>query len=471
MKQPNILFFLTDDQRFDTIAALGNDEIKTPNMDALVAQGVTFTHGHIPGGTVPAVCMPSRAMIQTGRSMFRLQGEGASVPKDHALLGETLKNNGYDTFGIGKWHNGVDAFARSFTDGGEIFFGGMQDHWNVPVFHFDSTGKYEGALPRVENWEYSNKVKMVHGDHVHAGKHSSELFVDSALDCLSRWKRENPFYLYLAFMAPHDPRTMPEEYRKMYPPENITLPDNFMEEYPFYYGPETIRCESLVAYPRNAHEIKQNIAEYYGMITHLDHELGRVVDYLKEIGEYDDTIIVFAGDNGLALGQHALMGKHSCYDNAVRVPLIFAGPGLAKGKQTDAYAYLMDIYPTLCDMLGIPIPESVDAKSLLPAIAGDETVYEALYLGFADVTRGVRKGEWKYIEYCTDDLFKQQLFYLPDDPFEIHNLMGEEGIQARVAEMQEILVDFSKQWAEQENAYGKCFWENRAKQMQQSVTL
>ncbi len=463
MKKPNIMFFLTDDQRFDTIAALGNPEIKTPRIDELVAQGVAFTHGHIPGGTVPAVCMPSRAMIQTGRSMFRLQQEGAEVPKEHALLGETLKNNGYDTFGIGKWHNGIDAFARSFTDGGEIFFGGMQDHWNVPVFHFDPTGKYEGALKKVDNWEYSNKVTTVHGDHIHAGKHSSELFVDSALDCLQRWDRENPFYMYLAFMAPHDPRTMPEEFHKMYDPEKITLPDNFMEEYPFRYGPESIRCESLVAYPRNAEEIKQNIADYYGMISHLDHELGRVIDYLKEQGEYENTIIVLAGDNGLALGQHALMGKHSCYENSVRVPLVFAGPGLPKGKQTSAYAYLMDIFPTFCDMLEIPIPESVDAKSLLPAICGDETVHDALYLGFADVTRGVRKGDWKYIEYCTEDLFKQQLFYLPEDPCEIHSQMGVQGTQARVEEMQGYMLNFAEQWTERENEFGKRFWEKREK--------
>lgn len=124
-------FFFTDDQRFDTINALGNKKIITPNIDNIVKTGVTFTHAHIPGGTSGAICMPSRAMIHSGKNLFDLHDSGSSIPADHSLLGETLRNNGYRTFGTGKWHNGTDAYARSFTDGDEIFFGGMNDHWNV----------------------------------------------------------------------------------------------------------------------------------------------------------------------------------------------------------------------------------------------------------------------------------------------------------------------------------------------------
>ena len=126
MKKPNIVFIVTDDQRFNTIHALGNEEIITPNMDWLVQNGTSFMQAHIPGGTSGAVCMPSRAMIHTGRTLFSLDGEGQTIPKEHKTLGETLRKNGYFAYGTGKWHNGPPAFTRSFDMGNEIFFGGWR---------------------------------------------------------------------------------------------------------------------------------------------------------------------------------------------------------------------------------------------------------------------------------------------------------------------------------------------------------
>ena len=155
--KPNILFFFTDDQRFDTIRALGNPLVHTPAMDRLVARGVSFTQAHIPGGTSAAVCMPSRAMLHTGRTLFHLDGAGADIPPEHTLMGEYLRSHGYRTWGTGKWHNGVPSYARSFSDGAEIFFGGMDDHWNVPVFDYDPEGKYEGTLPQCPDAFRSNE--------------------------------------------------------------------------------------------------------------------------------------------------------------------------------------------------------------------------------------------------------------------------------------------------------------------------
>ena len=157
--KPNILLFFTDDQRFDTIRALGNDQIQTPNLDALVARGTTFTHAHIPGGTCGAVCMPSRAMLHTGRRLFHIDGEGQQIPQGHITLGEYLQSAGYTTFGTGKWHNGRGAYARSFSEGDEIFFGGMGDHWNVPAYHFDPTGQYHSKRPYVADPFYSNTTE------------------------------------------------------------------------------------------------------------------------------------------------------------------------------------------------------------------------------------------------------------------------------------------------------------------------
>ena len=117
----NILFLFADDMRYDTIHALGNPEIITPNLDELVKNGTSFMNAHIPGGSWAAVCQPSRAMLNTGRGLYHLKDLGAAIPEDHALLGETLRQNGFNTFGTGKWHNCTRSYARSFSDGAEIF--------------------------------------------------------------------------------------------------------------------------------------------------------------------------------------------------------------------------------------------------------------------------------------------------------------------------------------------------------------
>ena len=160
MKKPNVLLLFTDDQRSDTIATLGNDVVKTPNLDKLIARGTAFTHAHIPSGTSGAVCMPSRAMLHSGRTLYHLHGPGNQIPEEHTTMGEMFQSNGYRTFGTGKWHNGKPAFARSFTDGDEIFFGGMSDHWNVPVHHYDPSGKYESRLPYCVDEFTTKEVKL-----------------------------------------------------------------------------------------------------------------------------------------------------------------------------------------------------------------------------------------------------------------------------------------------------------------------
>ena len=459
--KPNIVFFFTDDQRFDTINAWGYPFVKTPNMDKLVAMGTSFTRAHIPGGTVPAVCMPSRAMLHTGRTLFNLFDSGQEIPEDHELLGETLQKAGYRTFGTGKWHNGTQAYARSFTDGGEILFGGMGDHWNVPACHFDPTGKYECNNPFIKIPSSSNKLDYRLCDHTTAGKHSSELFCDFAVDFIDEYDDDAPFFMYISFMAPHDPRTMPEEFRKMYDPETTELPPNFMGGHPIDTGALHIRDELLAEFPRGRKEIKQHIAEYYGMITHLDHEMGKVITALGKKGELENTIFVFAGDNGLAVGQHGLMGKQNLYEHSVRVPLIFAGPGVPKGQQRDTYTYLLDIYPSLCDLIGVDIPETVEGKSLVKAMNDPEFRHrETLYLAYGKTIRGVRDDQFKLIEYVVEDDQNTQLFDLKNDPWELNNLASDPEYADKLQSLKEELFRLRDKWNDTSHPIGKVFWEN-----------
>jgi arylsulfatase A-like enzyme len=460
MKKPNIVFFFTDDQRFDTIAALGNKTIQTPNMDKLVDRGCSFTHAHIPCGTSGAVCMPSRAMLWTGRSLFHIEREGQSIPPEHTTMGETFQKAGYTTYGTGKWHNGTKSFARTFSTGGEIFFGGMQDHWNVPAHSFDPTGEYAARTRKVNNPMFDNKEIVNICDHVTPGKHSSELFADAAIEFLDGRTEENPFLLYISFMAPHDPRSMPDEYRALYDLEKIELPPNYRDSHPINYGIRDCRDEVLAAWPRKEEEVKLHIAEYYAMITHLDYQIGRVMNALEERGELDNTIIVFAGDNGLSVGQHGLMGKQNLYDHSIRVPLILAGPGIPEGEKTDRYAYLFDIFPTLCGLTGVDAPESVEGINWVEGLQRDEEPREYLYFAFTELLRGVKNRKYKLIEYMGNGTDETELFDLENDPWEMHNLAGKPEVQVVVEELRTHLFALRDEWDDRDHPLGKIFWDD-----------
>jgi arylsulfatase A-like enzyme len=460
MKKPNIVFFFADDQRFDTIAALGNRGIITPNLDRLVARGLAFTQAHIPCGTIAAVCMPSRAMLWSGRSLFHIKGEGQTIPTEHITMGEAFRAAGYDTFGTGKWHNGTEAYARTFSKGAEIFFGGMQDHWNVPAHSFDPTGKYAARARKINNPMFSNKEIITICDHVTPGKHSSELFCDAAIDFLLHRDDSNPFLMYVAFMAPHDPRSMPDEFKKLYDADKITLPPNFREAHPIDYGIRDCRDEVLSAWPREENETKRHIAEYYAMITHLDYELGRVMQVLENQGILDETIIVFAGDNGLAVGQHGLFGKQSLYEHSVRVPLIFSGPGIPQNRRSDSYVYLYDIFPTLCGLAGIDVPDSVEGMDVLTCMHGDGTERAHLYFACMDMLRGVKNHKYKLIEYMGNGSDATELFDLEHDPWEMRNLVDDPAMEKVVAEMRSLLFRLRDEWGDTSHPSGRRFWNN-----------
>lgn len=461
-KKPNVLFILADDERFDTIHAFGNDEIKTPNLDRLVAEGTAFTRAHIPGGTSGAVCMPSRAMLNSGKTLFHLYGAGEQIPQSHTTMGQCFRENGYRAIGIGKWHNGTESYARSFSDGDEIFFGGMWDHWNVPVNSFHSDGKYKNLVRSTPNFSHANHPMDMIAERITAGKHSTELFTDAAIRFIEQ-PHDEPFFLYTALLAPHDPRTMPDRFKNMYDPSKISLPNNFAAEHPFYFGIDPKigedRDESLAAHPRTESEIRRHIADYYAMISHIDENVGRILDALERTKQLDNTIIVYTGDNGLAVGRHGLMGKQNLYDHSIRVPLILRGPGIPKGERRDAYVYLMDIYPTLCELCGISIPSSVEGKSFKEVIFGGKATRTTMYFAYTHLIRAVKDERFKLIRYKLEP-DQTQLFDLDEDPDEMVNLYHDPRYRAVRDQLEKLLLQERDQWEDDaENCFTRMFWE------------
>lgn len=456
--KPNILLLLTDDQRFDTIAALGNPHIATPHMDRLVARGAAFTHAHIPGGTSGAVCMPSRAMLHTGRGLFQIDGCGQRVPDEHTLLGEHLQAAGYYTFGTGKWHNGEKAFARSFRDGAEIFFGGMTDHWNVPAFDFDPSGRYDATCPVVDEPNKGKIVRERPGNHVRGGTHSSELISTALVDFLASYAGNAPFFAYGAYLAPHDPRTMPKAFRAQYRDEDIPLPESFVPRHPFDLGVHGIRDEVLAPQPRTEADMLAHQADYYAMITHLDAQIGRVLAALEARGELDNTLVVFAGDNGLAVGRHGLLGKQNLYEHATRVPLLIAGPGVPAGVRSDALVYLLDIFPTLCELADVPVPASVTGDSLVPCIRDGAPGRDALYLAYTELHRAVRTRTHKWIEVRAAGERHVQLFDLDADPHELHDRSEDPDCAAVRAELEAALLTQRDASGDLDSTWGQRFW-------------
>lgn len=409
--RPNILFLFTDDQRFDAVQALGSPEVVTPNMDRLVAEGMAFTHATVQGSTVPAVCQPSRAMLMTGRTLYRAPRDCGQL----VTLPQHLRDHGYVTFGTGKWHNAAPSFARGFTHGAEIFFGGMSNHLEVPVHDYDPGGEYPAEARRIGK------------------RFSSELFSDAVIDFLHRHDGARPFFAYVSYTAPHDPRMAPPEYAQMYDPGRIAVPPNFMPMHPFDNGEMVIRDELLAPFPRTPEVVQEHIAAYWAMITHLDAHIGRVLAALEETGHARDTIIVFAGDNGLAVGQHGLMGKQNMYEHSVRVPLVLAGPGIPAGARSDALCYLLDIFPTLTDLVDLPTPETVEGRSLAPIIRGEtDRTRASLFHAYMDKQRSVRDERFKLVEYFTGDGHVTQLFDLLADPWEMANLASAPGMDSEV---------------------------------------
>jgi len=438
--RPNILFIFADDQTFEGVRALGNGEIETPNLDRLVRNGMTFTHAYNMGSWTGAVCIASRTMLNTGLFVWHAQKVDN---KTDTRFGDTRKywsqlidDAGYSTYMTGKWH--LKAKADTLFDHTvNIRPGGMPNQ--------TPEGYDRPHDDKADPW---SPYDPAFGGYWEGGRHWSEVLGDDATAFIEQAsKSDDPFFMYLAFNAPHDPRQSPKEYIDKYPLSAIAVPENFQ---PMHPDKDTIGCgqnlrdEKLAPFPRTASAVKVHRQEYYAIITHMDTQIGRILNALEKSGKADSTYIFFTADHGLAVGRHGLMGKQNLYDHSIRVPLMVNGPGIPKDKRIDAPVYLQDIMPTTLELAGAAVPDYVQFKSLLPFIDGrrDES-YEAIYGGYLDLQRMILYRGFKLMLFPKAP--KVLLFDLKNDPLEMNNLAEQPRQQRRMRRLFARLLELQRQ--------------------------
>jgi choline-sulfatase len=402
-------------------------------------------------------------MLHTGRYLWNCGGGECGY---YPLLGEVLQMGGYDTYITGKWHNGDQTALRSFTNGKTIgpgFYASTAEDgiaYNRPKagnFWTPWDPNYRGHWTPQDLWDIKHPREVASwvsqngpspqkaGSRYELRQHSCELYADSAIEMLRQTasRPDRPFFLYLAWNSPHDPRQAPKEMVDMYPIDKIEVPPNFLPQHPFDQGDARVRDEMLAPFPRTAYDVQVHRREYYALITYMDQQLGRIVDALDKTGLGDNTCIVVTGDHGIAVGEHGLMGKQNLYDCSVRMPFIMAGPGIAAGRQIDAMMYQHSLFPTLCEWAGLPIPAAVQFPSLLPLLRGErERLFDSVYCAYRGYQRMVRTEQHKLILY--PGAKKVQLFDITKDPWEMNNLADDSAQAATVSK----LFDQLKKWQE-----------------------
>jgi len=433
--KPNILFLFTDDQAFETIRALGHTDIDTPHLDRLVARGTTFTHAYNMGSFSPAVCVASRTMLVTGRSLWDAQSIYKTTDAERVagrLWPQLLASAGYQTFFTGKWHIQANAEA-AFTVAKNI----------RPGMPRDTPEGYNRPLQgQPDPWSPSDPK---FGGFWQGGKHWSEVGADDAVEFLQASKgTTQPFFMYVAFNAPHDPRQSPQSYIDKYPLSRIAVPRNFLPEYPHKEdigSGKNLRDEKLGPFPRTEHAVKVHRQEYYALVTHLDTQIGRVLAALDASGNASNTWIFLTSDHGLAVGHHGLFGKQNMYEHSLRVPFVVVGPGVAANRKISNPIYLQDVMPTTLELAGVAKPAHVHFHSLLPQLAGKSKTssYPAIYGAYLDLQRAVIHGGYKLILYPKTGVTR--LYHLSKDPEEMTDLANRPEHAAR---KRELLQQFSK---------------------------
>ncbi|MCH5597506.1 sulfatase-like hydrolase/transferase [Niabella ginsengisoli] len=379
--KPNIVFILADDQAWYTIHALGNNEIETPNLDRLVRMGKSFTNAYNMGAWGGAVCVASRAMFISGRTIWHAKELDNKWHQGQAInqtWGKIMEEGGYATFMTGKWH--VEVPAEKVFNVVTDIRPGMPEYktpakaalpGNVTNKNLNIPGYNRPLNVNDDTW---SPYDTSFGGYWEGGVHWSVVFKNHSLEHIhAAAKQDKPFFLYLASNAPHDPRQSPKDYVDRYPLDKISMPKSFLPVNPYkdsIGNSAGLRDEALAPFPRTELAIKMHTREYYAAITFLDKQIGDILDALETTGKMNNTYIFFTADHGLAMGRHGFMGKQTLFEHSMKPPLIVIGPGIPKNTICNTPVYIQDIVATSIELAQVKKPAYVGFESFLSLAKG-----------------------------------------------------------------------------------------------------
>lgn len=455
--KPNILFIAVDDLN-DWIAPLGgHPQVITPNFDRLASMGVTFTNAHCQS----VLCNPSRTSVLTGlrpttTGVYGLSPWFRSVPelKDITTIPQYFRENGYRTYVAGKVFHGSYGFKAGGPD-------------------WDEVGPPANGAPfppkKLVNTPSRNKF-VDWGTFPHKDEEKDDYKIASwSVDRLAKMPDDKPFFLATGFFLPHVPNFATQKWMDLYPEETLKLPkvlENDRADTPrsswwlHWQLPEP-RLEFL----KKENEWKNFVRSYLATISFMDAQLGRVLDALEKSGHADNTIIVLWSDHGFHLGEKEITGKNTLWERSTRVPLIFAGPGSQRGQRSGEPVELLDVFPTLCDLAGLPKPVGLEGHSLLPQLKDVPAVREWPAISNHNPgNNSVRDARWRYIRYMDG---AEELYDMAKDPHEFKNLAADPAFAAEIVRLEKWIPEKQQPHAPRsaqrilEYRDGKPFWENK----------
>jgi arylsulfatase A-like enzyme len=416
-KKPNIVFILTDDHRWDFMSCAGHPFVKTPNLDRLASQGVLFSNAFV----TSSLCSPSRASFLTGLYAHTHGVQNNLTPwrDDNVTFLELFKNAGYDTAFIGKWHmpgrlpklRGVDLFV-TFT-----IQGGQGRYWNCPLI--------------VNGIETPSRKPYI-----------TEELTDRAIEFVSR-KRENPFCLYLSHKAVHHDWSPPKDLTDLYSDVRVSYPKE---------SDAWVTSVDGAVFAGTFGLLDHHYKNYCRVVVDVDRNVGRFLKKLDDLGLAENTIVVYAGDNGFFWGEHRLVDKRWAYEESIRIPFIVRCPWLIKdpGRRANQMVLNIDLAPSLLEAAGLPVPENMQGESFVPILKSDSAHGRQawLYEYFKDFPynvpgiNAVRTRTHVYIEYAGRKA--PELYNVANDPGQKRNLIDtDEGLRA-LPELKKALEDLKK---------------------------